>query len=127
MDTGPLISVVDDDESLRNSLANLVRSLGFRAQAFPSAEAFLAADPSRDTACLVLDVRMPGMNGLELQRHLAVAGWRVPVVFITSHADNGGIRTGALRAGAVAFLYKPCPEEDIIRALHAALSQGGLT
>ena len=121
-----LISIVDDDESLRNSLANLIRSLGFRAQAFDSAETFLASDDARDAACLVLDVRMPGMNGLELQRHLAATEWRVPVIFVTSHADDGGARTRALHAGAVAFLYKPCREEDVIRALNAALGQGGL-
>ena len=126
MITAQLISIVDDDESLRNSLANLIRSLGFRAQAFASAEAFLASGEARDTGCLVLDVRMPGMNGLELQRHLAAAEWRVPVIFITSHADDGGSRARALHAGAVAFLYKPCREEDVIRALNAALSQGGL-
>jgi FixJ family two-component response regulator len=127
MGTARLISVVDDDESLRNSLANLIRSLGFRAQAFPSAEAFLAAGESRDTACVVLDVRMPGMSGFELQRHLADARWRVPVIFLTAHAEDGGARSRALEAGAVAFLYKPCREEDVIRALHAALSPRELT
>src|SRR5262245_12908146 len=127
MGTARLISIVDDDESLRNSLANLIRSLGYRAQAFPSAEAFLAAEQVQDTACLVIDVRMPGMTGLELQRHLAAAAWRVPVIFVTAHADDRGVRARALQAGAVAFLYKPCREEDVIRALHAALSQEGLT
>lgn len=116
----PRIAIVDDDDSLRNSLENLIRSLGFRAQGFPSAEAFLSWREARDTACLILDVRMPGMNGLDLQRHLIATNWRVPIVFITSHA-NDHAQARALEDGAVAFLYKPCREEALVDAIGAAL------
>ena len=117
----PLISIVDDDESLRSSLENLIRSFGFRAQGFPSAEAFLGWRQAPETACLILDVRMPGMNGLDLQRHMAKGSWQVPIIFITSHADDDA-HTRALEAGAVAFLYKPCREEDLVNAIGAALA-----
>jgi len=117
----PLISIVDDDDSLRNSLDNLIRSVGFRAQGFPSAEAFLSSNQVHDTACLILDVRLPGMNGLELQRKIVAANWRIPVIFITSHAD-GDARARALEAGAVAYLYKPFREEELLNAIDAALN-----
>jgi len=116
----PLISIVDDDDSLRNSLDNLIRSFGFRAQGFSSAEAFLSSNQARGTACLILDVRMPGMNGLDLQRQMGVANWRIPIIFITSHADDDA-RAQALEAGAVDFLYKPFREEDLLNAIDAAL------
>ena len=116
----PLISIVDDDDSLRNSLDNLIRSVGFRAQGFPSAEAFLSSNQVHDTACLILDVRLPGMNGLELQRRIAGANWRIPIIFITSHAD-GDARARALEAGAVDYLYKPFREEQLLNAIDAAL------
>ena len=118
----PLIAIVDDDDALRNSLDDLIRSIGFRTQGFPSAEAFLSSNPTSDTACLILDVRMPGMNGLDLQRQMVAANWRVPIIFITSHADDGA-RARALDAGAVAFLYKPFREEELLDALHAALNR----
>ncbi len=118
----PLISVVDDDDSLRGSLENLIRSFGFRTQGFPSAEAFLSCKGARETACLILDVRMPGMNGLDLQGEMMAENWRVPIIFITSHADDYA-QARALEAGAVAFLYKPCREEDLLRAMEAALRQ----
>ena len=118
----PLISIVDDDDALRNSLDNLMRSVGFRAQGFPSAEAFLSSNQVHDTACLILDVRLPGMNGLELQRKIVAENWRLPIIFITSHADDDA-RARALEAGAVAFLYKPCREEDLLNAIDAALRQ----
>ena len=115
-----LISIVDDDDALRNSLDDLIRSIGFRTQGFPSAEAFLSSNQACDTACLILDVRMPGMNGLELQRKMVAANWRIPVIFITSHADDDA-RARALEAGAVAFLYKPFREEELLNAIDAAL------
>jgi CheY-like chemotaxis protein len=83
----PIISIVDDDDFFRNSLDNLIRSVGFRVQGFSSAESFLNSDQVRDTACLILDVRMPGMSGLQLQRQIVAANWRIPIIFITSHAD----------------------------------------
>ena len=117
---GPLISIVDDDEALRNSLDDLVQSIGFGTQGFASAEAFLNSSQARDTACLILDVRMPGMNGLDLQRRIVAARWRIPIIFITSHADDTA-RARALEAGAVAFLHKPFREEELLRAMDAAL------
>jgi FixJ family two-component response regulator len=120
MSTVPLISIVDDDDSLRNSLDNLIRSVGFRAQGFSSAEAFLNSNQVHDTACLILDVRLPGMNGLELQRQIVAANWQVPIIFITSHAD-GDAQARALEAGAVDFLCKPFREEQLLNAIDAAL------
>jgi FixJ family two-component response regulator len=120
MPGGPLIAIVDDDDALRNSLDNLIRSVGFRTQGFASAEAFLRANQAPETACLILDVRMPGMSGLELQRHLVAANWQIPIIFITSHSDDDA-RERALEAGAVDFLDKPCREEDLLSAIDAAL------
>jgi len=119
---GPLISIVDDDEALRNSLDDLVQSIGFGTQGFPSAEAFLNSSQARDTACLILDVRMPGMNGLDLQRRIVAARWHIPIIFITSHADDTA-RARALEAGAVAFLYKPFREEELLNAIDAAFKR----
>jgi FixJ family two-component response regulator len=116
----PLISIVDDDDALRNSLDDLIRSIGFRTQGFSSAEAFLSSHQARATACLILDVRMPGMNGLDLQRQMVAADWRIPIIFITSHADEGA-RARALEAGAVDFLCKPFREEELVNAIDAAL------
>ena len=116
----PLISIVDDDDAVRNSLDDLIRSIGFRTQGFPSAEAFLSSHQARATACLILDVRMPGMNGLDLQRQMVAADWRIPIIFITSHADDGA-RARALEAGAVDFLDKPFREEELVNAIDAAL------
>jgi FixJ family two-component response regulator len=118
----PMISIVDDDDALRNSLDDLIQSIGFRTQGFASAEAFLNSTEAHATACLILDVRMPGMNGLALQHQMVAAEWRIPIIFITSHADDDG-RARALEAGAVAFLYKPFREEELLNALTAALKQ----
>src|SRR6266852_1508136 len=116
----PLIAIVDDDDSLRNSLDDLLRSVGFRAHGFSSAEAFLRSQHVHETACLILDVRLPGMNGLALQRQIVAANWRIPIIFVTAYADDDA-RARALAAGAVAFLYKPCREEDLLNAIDAAL------
>jgi FixJ family two-component response regulator len=121
MSTPRLISIVDDDASLRNSLANLIRSGGFRTQGFASAEAFLGSGQTGETACLILDVRMPGMSGLDLQRHLVAVESRIPIIFITSHADDDA-RERAIEAGAVDFLYKPCRDEELFRAIETALN-----
>lgn len=115
----PLISIVDDDASVRKSLSGLVRSVGFAAEAFASAEEFLATGNVRDTHCLILDVRMPGMGGLELQRRLTADGCAVPVVFITAHGDAAS-RAQALEAGAVEYLLKPFSEEALLGAIHAS-------
>jgi FixJ family two-component response regulator len=90
----PLISIVDDDVSVRRSTVRLVRSLGMRAETFASAEEFANSDQIRHTACLILDVRMPGMTGLELQERLLKAGKRIPIIFITAHADEAQKKTG---------------------------------
>jgi FixJ family two-component response regulator len=116
----PFISIVDDDNSLRGSLENLIRSAGFRAQGFSSAEAFLGSNQMHETACLILDVRMPGMSGFELQRLMAAANSHLPIIFISAHADDDP-RTQALEAGAVAFLYKPFYEEELLNAIDTAL------
>jgi FixJ family two-component response regulator len=115
-----LISVVDDDDSVRESLQCLIRSFGFVVEAFSSAEEFLNSYMLPNTRCLILDVRMPGMNGLELRRRLA-ANWReIPVIFITAHGD-GAARLQALKDGAVDYLLKPFREEALLEAIHAAL------
>jgi FixJ family two-component response regulator len=116
----PLISIVDDDDALRSSLENLIRSVGLLAQGFSSAEAFLSSNHVPETRCLVLDVRMPGMSGPDLQRQMAVANSHIPIIFITAHEDDAQ-RTQALEAGAVAFLHKPFYEEELLNAIDAAL------
>jgi len=120
MAPAPLISIVDDDDSLRLSLTSLIRSVGFQALSFASAEAFLSSTQARDSQCLIVDVRMPGMNGLELQRHIVAANWRLPIIFITSHVDDN-VRAAALEAGAEAFLYKPFRGDELLNAMEAAL------
>jgi FixJ family two-component response regulator len=97
-----------------------MRSVGFGVQGFSSAEAFLNSNHLDDTACLILDVRMPGMSGLDLQRQLMAADCQIPIVFITSHGDDDA-RSRALAAGAVEFLYKPFREEALLNAIHTAL------
>jgi len=116
----PLISVVDDDESVRESLPDLLRELGFAAQAFSSAEEFLASDFVGQTRCLVLDVTMPGMSGPDLQQELARRRQEIPIVFITAHRDEG-VRPRLLNRGAAACLFKPFSETALLEALHAAL------
>jgi FixJ family two-component response regulator len=123
----PSISVVDDDDSIRESLRGLIRSIGFSANVFASAEEFLNSDQLHNTNCLILDVRMPGMNGIELQRHLTVSGCEVPVIFITAHGDEEA-RSRALRDGAIAYLFKPFSEDALLSAVHTALdSKNGET
>ena len=117
-----LISLVDDDESVRRSTTLLIESFGFHAAAFQSAESFLKSGQLQETACLIVDVQMPGMNGLELQSHLATAGYKIPIIFITAY-DNKESRKQAPQAGAVAFLGKPFSDELLLRALRAALRQ----
>ena len=119
----PLISVVDDDDSVRESLQGLIRSVGFAVKVFASAEEFLNSDHLRNTNCLILDVRMPGMNGLELQRQLAATDRKIPVIFITAHGDDE-VRSRALNGGAVDYLLKPFSEEALLNAIDAALKSG---
>jgi FixJ family two-component response regulator len=123
----PMIAVVDDDAAIREAIQSLLRSVGLRAAVFASAEDFWHAGQRQDTACLIVDVRMPRMSGIELQRQLATAHNPMPVIFITAHGDEK-TRARALRAGAVAFLDKPFSDEALLRAVHAALqsSRGGV-
>jgi FixJ family two-component response regulator len=115
-----LVSVVDDDESVRESLPDLLREFGFAAEAFSSAEAFLASDCVGQTRCLLLDVAMPGMSGPDLQRELARRRQEIPIVFITAHRDEG-IRPRVLADGAVECLFKPFSETALLNALNTAL------
>jgi len=115
-----LISVVDDDESIRRTTTLLIESFGFRAAAFESAEGFLKSDELQDTSCLIVDVQMPGMNGLQLQSHLAAAGCGVPIIFITAYDDKES-RRRAMQAGAVAFLGKPFSDELLLQTIRSTL------
>ncbi len=117
-----LVSVVDDDESVRESLPDLLRQLGFAAEAFSSAEAFLASDVVGETSCLLLDIVMPGMSGPGLQQELTRRGQKIPIVFITAHADST-VRPRLLARGAVACLFKPFSETALLDAVGAALRQ----
>jgi len=119
----PLVSVVDDDESVRESLPDLLRELGFAVETFGSAEEFLASDAVGRTRCLVLDVAMPGMSGPELQAELARRGHAIPIVFITGQQDES-IGPRVLAAGATACLLKPFSDTALLDALHAALGVG---
>ena len=115
-----LICVVDDDFLVRQSTTRLLRSFKFNVKALASAGEFLNSEYLAETACLILDVSMPGMSGLELQRHLGVSNSDVPIIFITAHEDEDQ-RRQALEAGAVAFLYKPLFEEALLDAIDTAL------
>src|SRR6266849_2571799 len=115
-----VVSIVDDDASVRRSTRRLLRSSGFRAEAFASPEEFLASKSAGETACLILDLRMPGMNGLELQRRLAQNRNPVPVIFLSARASEEDERS-ALRAGAVQFLRKPTSKEALLSAIRDAL------
>ena len=115
-----LISLVDDDESVRRTTTLLIESFGFHAATFESAESFLKSGQVHDTSCLIVDVQMPGMNGLDLQRHLATAGYEIPIIFITAY-DNKESRKQALQAGAIAFLGKPFNDQLLLQAIRAAL------
>lgn len=120
MSTRSLVSVVDDDESVRESLPDLLKELGFAAQAFASAEEFLASNYVRQTRCLVLDIAMPGMSGPDLQRELARRKESIPIVFITAHWDET-MRPRMLEQGAVECLFKPFSDTALLEALNTAL------
>jgi len=115
-----LVSVVDDDESVRESLPDLLNEFGFAARAFSSAEAFLSSDCVDKTRCLILDVMMPGMTGLDLQQELTRRGQKIPVIFITARKDEA-LHARALKQGAVKFLNKPFSDTALLDALNVAL------
>ncbi len=117
-----LVAIVDDDESVRESLPDLLRSYGLEADAFASAEAFLASGGLERTGCLVLDVAMPGMSGPELQLELLRAGRDIPIVFITAQPDER-VRGAVLKAGALDYLIKPFTEDAILGAVRAGLAR----
>lgn len=116
------VFIVDDDEAVRDSLGLLLRSVGYRARCYGSAKDFLKAFDPRDYGCLVLDIRMPGMTGLELQTHLAEIGCNIPIVFITGHGDIP-MAVEAVRQGAVDFLQKPFQDQELVDRIDDAMKQ----
>jgi FixJ family two-component response regulator len=120
----PFIAIVDDDDAVRTSTWRLISSAGFRTGAFASAEDFLQSSQLQDTACLIVDVRMPRMSGLELQQLLTTVNGPLPLIFITAHGDEK-MRAQAMRAGAAAFLDKPFGDEVLLKAVQAALQCAG--
>ena len=118
--TKPQISVVDDDESMREAIRGLMRSLGYKAQAFRSAEEFLTSRQVLHTSCLIADVQMPGMTGLELHRHLVALGKTIPTILITAYPDDS-VRERALGDGVVGYLSKPFDENDLLACIRSSL------
>jgi FixJ family two-component response regulator len=116
-----LISVVDDDTSVRRSLDRLIRSAGLEVNVFASAEEFLNSNHTPKADCLILDVRLPGMSGIELHRHLLASKCKVPVVFITAHASDDRARSEATSDWTVAYLIKPLDGDEVLDAVDAAL------
>jgi FixJ family two-component response regulator len=114
------VAIVDDDDSIRSALQGLLKAVGLPAQAFASAEEFLKSGQQHQTACLIADIRMPGMSGLELQAKLNADRCRIPIIFITAHGD-AKMRMQALRAGAVEFLAKPFNDEALLESVRGAL------
>jgi len=115
-----LVVVVDDDDSIRSAVEDLLDAVGLRARGFSSAEEFLRSGKQQETACLIADIRMPGMSGLELQAQLNAERCRIPIIFITAHGDEK-MRMQALRAGAVEFMAKPFNDETLLESVRAAL------
>jgi FixJ family two-component response regulator len=115
-----IVIIVDDDESIRRAARRLIKSYGFPVETFASAEDFLSSGRLHETACLVLDVQMPGLNGLELQSRLITDGHQVPIIFITAFNDENA-RAQALKAGALGYLVKPFEEADLLTAINVAL------
>jgi FixJ family two-component response regulator len=115
-----LVAIVDDDDLMRSALQGLLKAVGLPAQAFASAEEFLQSGQQRQTACLIADIRMPGMSGLELQAKLNAEHCRIPTIFITAHGD-AKMRMQALRAGAVEFMAKPFDDEVLLESVRVAL------
>jgi FixJ family two-component response regulator len=116
----PLLAVVDDDESVRESLPDLLKEFGFAARVFSSAEDFLVSDTFGQTECLILDIAMPGMTGLELQQELMLRGHKIPIIFITAQKDES-VRKRALDRGAVEVLLKPFGDTTLLRVINTAL------
>ena len=119
--TKPLVSVVDDDESMREAMRGLMKSLGYTAEAFASAEEFLNSRQVPRTSCLIADVHMPGMTGLELHHHLVASGKTIPTILITAYPDDG-VRQRALGDGVVCYLSKPFDENDLLACIRSSLN-----
>ena len=122
MSQSPLITIVDDDTSIREAIEGLLKASGFVTEAFPSAEAFLGSERLNDTACLITDLQLGGMSGLQLMRHLAVLGYTVPVIVITAFAEDG---RRALAGGALRVLEKPVVKDELLACIRSALQSGG--
>ena len=118
-----VIAIVDDDESVQSALQDLIESEGLSAKCFGSAEEFLASGLERKAACLIVDIRMPGMSGLDLQAKLKADRCDTPIIFITAHGD-ARVRIQAMREGAVEFLMKPFDDQVLLSRVHAALDRG---
>jgi FixJ family two-component response regulator len=118
----PLISIVDDDEALRKATMGLMRALGFLAEAFGSAEDFLKFDRLHNTACLIADVQMPQMSGLELHRNLVASGVSIPTILMTAYPDDS-IRRRALEAGVICYLTKPFTKDHLLDCIHSAIDR----
>ena len=123
MSKASLVSVVEDDQFFRESMRRLMRSLGYSVEAFPSAADFLASPRLVETACLIADVHMPAMTGLELYRHLIDAGYAIPTILVTAYPDDD-VRARALDDGVVCYLRKPVDEKHLMRCLRAAFHSG---
>jgi len=117
----PLVAVVDDDIAVRESLESLIKSVGLEVTVFASAEEFLSSCHPREADCLILDLRLPGMSGIELHRHLLARGRHVPATFITAHASDDRARSEAASAWTVAYLTKPFSEDELLDAVNAGL------
>jgi len=122
VDEVPIISVIDDDASVRTATARLLGSMGFSAQAFASAQEFLLSPRLRETSCLIADVEMPGMSGIELQEYLIAQGHETPIIFITAYPQDR-IREQVMRAGAIDFLSKPFDEPRLLECVKRALTK----
>jgi FixJ family two-component response regulator len=123
MRKGSLVSVVEDDRFFRESMRRLMRSLGYNVEAFPTAVDFLASPRLAETACLIADVHMPGMTGLELHRRLIEAGYAIPTILVTAYPDED-VKARALKDGVVGYLRKPVDQEQLLRCVRAAFRSG---
>jgi FixJ family two-component response regulator len=121
-----MVFVIDDDASIRASIQGLLKSVGLRSEAFGTAQEFLRSERPERPACLVLDVRLPGVNGLDFQRQLTDAGVQIPIIFITGHGDIP-MSVRAMKSGAVEFLTKPFRDQDLLDAIHQALDRDKVT
>jgi len=117
----PMISIIDDDRAVREATKGLVRSLGYNASAFASAEEFLGSERLNDTSCLITDLQMPGLSGIELQDRLIAGGHRMPIIFITAYPEES-IRVRAMKAGAVCFMSKPYSDASLVGCIEKALA-----